>query len=199
MENGEDVVVARRGGSSRVNVNDILVLAPYDATNGFAYMLDDVLLPAWIEQTLFDIGSNSMSTFAYMLSVLGLENLLSRPSADLTVFAPNNDGFEAIDDAALAYILSPAGEDLLQELIRYHMVSGGPFPSMYFVPQPQTLSTLHTADSDNPSTITLSKRGQTWIVQGDYNEATLVEYDYVANNGLAHVIDTPLLFGPIPV
>ena len=198
MDNGEDVVIERREGSSRVTVNGILVLAPYDATNGFAYMLDSVLLPAWVEQSLLDLASNSLFSFTYLFSLVGLESLLSDPTADLTVFAPNNVALEALDNDEFNFLVSPEGQDLLKELILYHLVPGGPHPSMYFLPQPQALSTLRTSGVQYPSEITLSKRGQSFIVQSPYNQATVIRTDsVVANNGLAHTIDTLLLFGPI--
>ena len=51
--------------TSRVYVDDDVVFALYHATNGYAFMLDQVLLPAWVDLALVDVVAERFHTLAF--------------------------------------------------------------------------------------------------------------------------------------
>eukprot|EP00977_Amphora_coffeiformis_P009616 scaffold2215_cov162-Amphora_coffeaeformis.AAC.14 len=186
MANGKDVVVTRRPGTKRVKVNGIMVLAIYDASDGTAYMLDEVLVPDWIEKRLLDIMTTSFSTMTTLMVRAGYDEMLSDPSESLTIFAPTNEAFEK--DKTLDYLMSDAGFELSKESLKYHMVAGGPYPSIRFFNQYFFTKTLTTLEG---GTIELVE-GDPVTIYGRTSEAAIIEADLIAGNGLIHVIDTVL-------
>ena len=195
MLNGDDVAVTRLEGSSRVRVNGILVLAPYDATNGFAYMLDGVLLPSWIDLTLQDVilaTTGVFSSFAVWITRTGLESLINNPDEAMTIFVPDNDAIENLDQAAADYFESEEGVELLGATLRYHLVQSSPLPSRLFFASINTNVT--TVEGTNIELVD----NDPVTVRGTFNEAKLITVDRLANNGLIHVIDSVLLLGSVP-
>ena len=197
MKNGESVEITLQQGTSRVRVNGVLAIASYDATNGQAYMLDEVLLPAWLSRTLLDLASsvNVVSTLAALVVAAELETALTNPSADYTIFAPNNAAFAALPQQTLDFLQSNQGKATLQDILRYHIATGGPYPSTFF-----TARTIPTLLPGGELRLT---PGNTPTIRGSQNQANLVTLDVPANNGLVHVIDAVLLLeggggGPTP-
>ena len=189
MQNGEDVTITRRPDTVRVHVNGILAVAPYDATNGFAYMLDEVLLPSWFSHSLLDVvnAAPSLSTFASLVVITELEQILSDSEGFLTVLAPDNGAFGNLGEGAIDFLLSDTGLPVLQETLLYHIIElkEGPYPSRLFDSSP--LETLASSE-----TVSISP-GDPSTVQGRMNGALVVAPDQVAVNGVAHIIDTVLL------
>ena len=189
MRSGDTVVVTRRPGTlRRVRVNGILVLALYNATNGFAYMLEEVLLPPWMDLTLLDLASSttSLSILTSLIYQAELESSLIDPSAGLTVLAPTDDAFTNLGSATLDLLLSDGNQELLQAILLYHIIDNGePHPAILF-DGGEPLPTLLRGE-----TVTIVP-GTPATVQGKSNQATIVLMDVVASNGVAHVIDTVL-------
>lgn len=189
-KNGESAVINRRPGTSRLTINDgikdVLVLAIYDATNGVAYMLDDVLQPAWVTNDLRDIASSNskFSTLTSLIVSAGLESELLGSGTALTIFAPNNDAF---DQQNTRNRRLQSDEDLLRNTLLYHMAPGGPFPSLTFTSRSQ--ATLLEGSN-------LQIRPATNAIEGAVNQAGFVTLDIPASNGLIHEIDTVLLLEP---
>ena len=190
MRNGEDIVMEREVDTlRRVRVNGILVLAPYDATNGYAYMLDKVLRPAWFDMSLVDVATAtpSLSTLTSLVVIADLEAVLADESAALTVIAPTNDAFANLGQDTIDFSLSDAGQSVLQETLLYHVIEG-PHPSLLFGSGP-----LRTVQGEEVSFLS----GTPNIVQGITNQATILLPDQVAMNGVAHVVDEVLLLEPL--
>ena len=185
----QDVLVARRAGTSRVRVDDILVLATYDASNGYAYMIDEVLVPDWMDKTLRDIAANSFPTMLSLVIQVELDELLVDSSESLTVFAPTETAFSALSPSVLNYFGTPPGQDELYDVLRYHFVPGGPFP--YALLESGPLPTLQGQDIQ----LTI---GDPLVIQGVFNFVTVVEADLLASNGVMHAIDSVLLLRQVP-
>jgi uncharacterized surface protein with fasciclin (FAS1) repeats len=54
------------------------------------------------------------------IQAAGLEDALN--TATFTVFAPNNEAFEKLGEAAIAYLLEPANRALLENILLFHAV-----------------------------------------------------------------------------
>jgi len=187
MRNGEEVVVTRRGGSSLSNtpfrMNEISTLANTQATNGEVYILNAVLLPAWVDRTLLQLITGVPATYSEFLTLVetaGLMSILSDPLESLTVFAPDNNAINSLPQATRAFLLSPPGQETLEDVLRYHIVPGGPYPSVRL--------------ASSQSLPTLVEGANIQISPGQVNDATIIMTDQLANNGLIHVIDTVLIF-----
>lgn len=174
MRNGEDIVVTQYPGG-RIRVDGVRALASYDATDGFVYILDGVLLPAWLVRSLTDVASSTVSKFTSMIVRAGLEAELSDPNGSLTILAPTDDSFTKIDDILNKVLMQDEGLPILKELLEYHMLPNGPWPSSVFN-QPRTFSTLQ---GENIRIIP----GDLPVFQGNFNSASITLFDQVANNG----------------
>ena len=188
--NQRQITVTRRTGTTRINVDGILVLATFEASDGVLYMLEQIILPpspSWLDQNLRQIAQGLAPVFTARIVSAGLADELVDPDADLTLFAPENGAFA---DPAVAMYFAGGGAELLEDTLKYHMVisplPNGPYPSSLFVPL--TLTTLYT---EAPLQIGIPSGGDPTLT-GTVNQATIIESDYLAFNGLVHVIDTVL-------
>ena len=190
MKNGEPIILTKQAGTtSRLRINGILVLATYQATNGQAYMLDEVLLPAWVDRTLGNVVSSTFTTFSSMIVSAGLESVLNDPDATLTLFAPTNEAFEALSADTRAQLNLDSAYML--DVLQYHIAIDGPLPSMN-IQQAKALTTVQ----GKGFLIGKSEAVASIVIQGETNSAKIVMTDIPANNGLAHGIDTVLLTNP---
>lgn len=97
----------------------------------------------------------------------------------LTVFAPNNAAFDALPAGLLDKLLLPENKDALVRILNYHLVQGG-LLSVDAVPGDigSSEGTALTLDTANGVTV---------------NDATVVQADLEASNGVIHVIDKVLV------
>ena len=94
-----------------------------------------------------------------------------------TVFAPTNAAFEKLGDEQMKSLLEPENRDQLTTVLTYHVVPG----------------TLTAADlSDGQKLETVAGETLTVKVDGDtvmVGDASVVQPDVEASNGVVHVID----------
>ena len=171
---GQVVTVTRLPDTERVRVDNILAISLFDASNGFAYMLDDVLLPDWLDETLEDVMATSFAAMLALIEQAELDDLLRDAESTLTIFVPTD---EALESATL--------DAPLEDVLRYHFVDDGPYPAMYF--RTRSLPTLFQEEEIELDTSTSPPK-----LVGALNDAAIMETDVVANNGLIHVIDAVL-------
>ena len=120
-----------------------------------------------------------LETLATALTASGMATGLDTPGP-LTFFAPNNDAFAAIPaDQLNALLADPA---TLAPILQYHIVIDNISTT--------GLGTLGAALSSSglPITATLQADGSLLI-----NEATVVQGDVAASNGVIHIIDRVLI------
>lgn len=184
MRNGESVVITRQPGStSRFRVNNVLVLATYNATNGYAYMLQNVLRPRWMDTPIL-VEIASMESFTTLYSLIERTELMDTFwSGSLTFFAPTNEAFDNLDQQVLDQLLADENIDLLRNTLLYHIVPDGPFPANFFpTPLAKSLVTLHGQALQivptGGDTDSLSFR-----VQGGRSQANITDVDRVFRNG----------------
>lgn len=78
------------------------------------------------EQTVLEIVSETadLQTFEAVIVAAGLADLLGNEDASLTVFAPSNRAFDAIEASYLELLLTPSYNLQLVSLASYHILSG---------------------------------------------------------------------------
>lgn len=178
MLNGEDVVVTVQTtpNRDRVKTNDVFVISDYMANNGAAYLLQEVMLPAWHDRNLLDLVTSTLPTLASFVVKAGLETNLQNTEGSLTIFAPSEEAFENLGPAAITYLDSEANQSVLRDILLYHIADDGPYPSVRF--ESRTLPTLLQGEqlqlipSNTPATIA-----------GKVNEASIILPDQLAHNG----------------
>lgn len=68
-------------------------------------------------------GSSSFETLVQAVQAAGLVDTLNG-DGPFTVFAPTDDAFSQLPDGALDYLLQPENQDVLVEILKYHVVPG---------------------------------------------------------------------------
>jgi len=136
--------------------------------------------PVDIVQTAQAAGS--FSTLLTALDVAGLTGALEGPGP-LTVFAPTDEAFAAIDSEVLTDLL--ADTDLLSAVLTYHVA-----PGLFLASDVVGLVSAPTLNG-KAATVTLSD-GAVFL-----DDAQVVTTDILASNGVIHGIDKVILPEPI--
>jgi len=136
--------------------------------------------------TIFDIVANSdvHETLESVLTASGLEALTADPTADLTLFAPTDAAFEAVDEDVLNALLDDP-EGALVNVLLHHAVAG------------TNLSTdlmdgmeITTAQGE---TVSVTITGDDVFINSGAVTAQVTVADLLASNGVVHVIDAVLV------
>ena len=190
MQNGADATLSLSGeqlmiNSSNVTVTDII------ASNGIIHVIDAVLTPPdGTEPPATDLMATlaNKPNYSALLGVLqstGLDETLADPTKTFTLFAPDNAAFLAADTALEAgYTTNPAA---LMALLEGHVL-------------PDSVVEAATALTLDGTDITMANGVVRTITVSDgsvmLDEATVVETDITASNGIIHGIDTVLIPAP---
>ncbi len=124
------------------------------------------------------VGAGSFSTLTAALKAAGLVDALKGPGP-FTVFAPNDDAFAQLPAGTLDSLLKDIPK--LTAILRYHVVSGS-----YASSDVKAKTVLKTLQGE---TVTLEPSNNTVKV----NDATVIQPDVRASNGIIHVIDRVVL------
>ena len=176
--------------SSGVMINDASVtLADVEATNGAIHVIDKVLIPENLDlsgqpKSIAEIavGTESLSSLVAILSLAGLSEELAAAgddNAQITVFAPTNDAFQAVLDALGISDISEIPEEVLRDIVRYHIVGA-------VAKSTDLQATTYETLNGESVTVDLSDGVK---VDG----ANVVLPDVEGTNGVVHVIDAVLL------
>lgn len=143
-------------------------------------MMDDILLPSFMEQTAFFVvpPPHAQKWIVYIYKAK-LEDLVADSGRAGTFLVPSNDAFARLNPELLAYWETEKGKEDLRKMLRRHIVP----------------DTLIASDS-------LSASGGTVVAQSlhdnypaifklieNANSAHAIQSDIVAANGLVHIID----------
>ena len=140
--------------------------------------------------TIVDIaaGTDGFATLVAAANAAGLIETLSG-EGPFTVFAPTDDAFAALPEGLvdalllrtllLWTLLLPENKDVLTKILTYHVVPG-------------TVMAADIVDGDvatvEGQTVTLSTMDGVKV-----NDATVIQADIVADNGVVHVIDAVIV------
>ena len=130
---------------------------------------------------IVDVASSveDFSTLVAAVEAAGLVDAL-KGEGPFTVLAPTNDAFAALPDGVLDALLLPENEDLLTEILTYHVIPGEVMSDDITTGPVPTLSgddVMVTADND--------------MIMAD--DAMVVAADVPASNGVIHVLDSVLV------
>ena len=184
MMDGESIEIAKK--HNRVRIDDVRYIAHTAASDGYAFMMDDILVPSFMEQTAFMVAPPNLALrWIKYVYLAGMEDLLSDPSTVGTFLVPSNDAFEAVDKDTIALWESASGKEELRRILTFHIV-------------PETLITPGTLEGGRVSTHKTLVQNQSlqFHVLSDVlqvNTASAIKGDIVAANGVVHVIDQVLL------
>ncbi|GAX21386.1 hypothetical protein FisN_28Lh074 [Fistulifera solaris] len=185
------LITPLNGGNFTATVNDTGVFlgsdlfssqvttADVDASNGVVHLISALLVPSWMATTLADIAANveGFGSVATFITQAGLESEIA--AENRTIFAPNADAFAAISPDLTAQIVND--ESLIGVVLKHHIVEG--VWSKAALTDGLELTTL----DGNPLIVSVS--GDSVMV----DESAVVEYDFLATNGVSHIISTILL------
>jgi len=103
----------------------------------------------------------------------------------LTVFAPSDDAFAALPKGMLPCLLKPSNKDALASILKFHVV-----------PEHLLAARIRNGKKDtllegNQLSFEVKHARGNWQIE--VNNATVIEADVIATNGVVHLIDTVLL------
>ena len=174
---GPHALFALEADAARVNgVRLELVNVP--ATNGVVHVLDAVLeVPSDVPTLAGELGFNTLGA---ALQAAGLDDDLAAPGP-FTVFAPTDAAFAALPAGVLDDLLLPANQQLLIDVLLYHVVGEKLTATDVLGGGPRT--TL-LGDDVTPALDAGVPR---------INGAEIVATDVLGANGIVHAIDAVLL------
>lgn len=123
--------------------------------------------------------NDNFSTLATAIEAAGLGQVLGT-QGPLTLFAPTNEAFAALPPETLQRLLEPQNRQVLRQILAYHLIPGSYPSSGIQSGQVETAAGAPVAISTSGSEVTVG-------------EATVVEPDITASNGVIHGIDRVLL------
>jgi uncharacterized surface protein with fasciclin (FAS1) repeats len=175
--------------SSEAGVNGFLLQPDILAGNGVAHGIDGILTPAF----LFKVVSNLSPTYTTFIKLLEITDL-KKVVADVgpyMMLAPTNEAFVAANmtvDVLTNMSVTTDGLAKLVETAKYHIVFAEMYPAALLF--------------DGLSIKTLLGRNVLVFtdVEGNvlFNNATVIEADMLAKNGLSHGLDQVLKVPPAP-
>ena len=140
-----------------------------------------------IVETAEDNGN--FTTLLAALEAAGLDDDLAGPGP-FTVFAPTDDAFDALEAAnpgTLAFLLDPANQSVLIDILQFHVIQGKVMAADAIALDGTSAEMLNGSylriDVVN-SSVVLSLNGN--------RQATVTATDIEASNGVIHVIDAVL-------
>ncbi len=183
---GEDITVSKSGNS--VMIDDANVeTADVEASNGVVHIIDAVLIPeleAKILNTIVEPAyfNKGFSILTEAVVKANLVDTLTKKSAIYTLFAPNDEAFEAAGITSLDNLTA----DDLTPILTYHVLGGEVFGDGLPAtgsPIPTLNGDLYLSINDNGSFL----NGLTKITGATLSGEAL-DYD----NGVVHLIDRTL-------
>ncbi|MBF8222423.1 MULTISPECIES: fasciclin domain-containing protein [Halomonadaceae] len=126
------------------------------------------------------VEAGQFTTLVAAIEAAGLVETL-QGEGPFTVFAPTDEAFAALPEGTVETLLLPENQAQLQAILTYHVVPGS-------VMAEQAMSL------DSATTV----QGQDLTITTDYgkvmiDEATVIQADIEASNGVIHVIDAVLM------
>jgi len=148
-----------------------------EATNGYVYVMSDVLVPAIGD--IVDVAT-TLPGFATLADLVTQAELIETLKSDgpFTVFAPLDSAFEALPAATLNAVLADA--DLLATVLTYHVVAGALTTDML---EAGTLTTVAGVD------LTITKEDGVTYIDGN----PILLQNVRATNGVIHVLGAVLV------
>ncbi len=180
---GQTLTVSIAGGNVFINDAQVIV-ADIEASNGVVHVIDAVLVPAE-DVTNWTVvrDSDVHTTLEVALLAADLDEALNDVGLELTLFAPTDAAFDALElesPGIIAGLLADP-DGALANVLLYHVVGG---------------TALSTDLSDGLEVITAQGNTVTVTITGGnvfINDAQVTVADIATSNGVVHVIDAVLV------
>ena len=137
-------------------------------------------------------SSKDFTTLVAAVQAADLVEVLSS-EGPFTVFAPTNEAFSKLPAGTLESLLKPENKTTLQNILKYHLVSGSIVASdvVNLIKQNEGKATVVTVSGD---TLTAQmKDGAVYLVDENNNWSKITATDLKTSNGIIHVIDSVVL------
>lgn len=178
-----------------VKINDATVTkADVKASNGVVHIINKVLIPDSVALQMPDIPGvvtqqAKCTKLVAAVTAADLGAVLS--SGPLTLFAPTDDAFAALDTqdhGLLTKLLKPENKEKLQQILKFHVLSSE-VTTADLKDGEQQVTTLEGEDVDISK---IASSGAVQVGNGE-NAANVVLADQFAVNGVVHLIDKVLV------
>ncbi|MFQ3786748.1 fasciclin domain-containing protein [Halomonas sp. A29] len=126
------------------------------------------------------VAAGQFETLATALEAAGLVETL-KGEGPFTVFAPTDEAFAALPEGTVESLLEPENLEQLQAVLTYHVVAG-----KVMAEDAMGLDSATTVQGQDISITTMD--GSVMV-----NDASVIQADIEASNGVIHVIDSVLL------
>ena len=124
-------------------------------------------------------GSESFSTLVAAIEAAGLSDTLADSSSSYTVFAPTDEAFSELPEGTLDYLLQPENKEVLQQVLSYHVL-----------PEVVTSSDITGGEVESLDGGLVTEVTDEGVI---INNATVIEPDIEASNGVIHGVNRVLL------
>lgn len=186
---GKTIDVMITDGVVKLNTSAMVTEADIKATNGVIHIIDEVLLPEGFElpkPSIVSIASETPSLSILVDALTMFPDLVDALSMDgtYTVFAPTNEAFEALLGVIGQSSLDDVPEDVIERLLKYHVISGAALMSTD-LSDGQMAATLLSANDK----IEVSMDGSAVMI----NNAKVTTPNIIGSNGVVHIIDAVLV------
>ncbi len=126
-------------------------------------------------------ANGSLSTLASAIDETELEEVLDREES-FTVFAPTNEAFDTLPAQTRERLLQPENRQKLAQILFYHVVPG------QITANQLASGEVKTVEGANVNVQVDQAANQVRV-----NEATVVQADIPASNGVIHIVDRVIL------
>lgn len=129
------------------------------------------------------VAADGFKTLVAAVKAAGLVETL-KGDGPFTVFAPTDEAFKKVPEAALKDLLKPENKSKLQAILKFHVVSGKVMAA--------DVVKLTEAKTVQGQMVTVKTEGGNVMING----AKVVKADIACKNGVIHVIDTVIMPKP---
>lgn len=126
------------------------------------------------------IAAGAFQTLVAAVQAAGLVDTL-KGDGPFTVFAPTDEAFAALPEGTVESLLLPENRDQLVSILTYHVVAGKVTAA--------DVVNVSSAETVNGASISVTVSNGTVKI----NDATVIQADVMASNGVIHVIDQVIL------
>jgi uncharacterized surface protein with fasciclin (FAS1) repeats len=187
MLGGGNVTVDINGSTVKIN-NATVIKANVEASNGVVHIINEVLVPTDVNlatPTIPELASKDtdLSTLVKAVGAADLAGTLAS-TAPLTVFAPTNAAFAALNESCKCLDALLANKADLSKVLLYHVLGKEYTAAQVVSGGDESIKTLEGSDVN----ITISD-GKVMI----NGNTTVTKADLFAVNGVVHVIDKVLV------
>ena len=138
------------------------------------------------------MANENFSTLVTALQAADMAPTL-KGEGEFTVFAPTNDAFAKLPKGKLDELLKPENKEKLQELLKYHVVSGKWTTSDLMIKIKEANNKLEVTTMDNEKITLSEKEGKVMVKDAKGNTANIILEQIDASNGIVYPLDKVLM------